>query len=151
MVVGTTPLGVSLLINVELRGKKRRAARLERKRLTPDFKVISHLVTFEVRSKVIFFAKIDVRLSFKGRYQQNQESYQYETLTGVFFVQVYTKLIVFIFFKEYYKHFIVFMEGRHHRSSPQGHRFSPTGGQGVAPPRAPASAPSGTLAYVRSV
>ena len=48
------PPGVSLLIDVELRGKNQRAARHERKRLVPDFKVIGHLVTFEVRSKVNF-------------------------------------------------------------------------------------------------
>ena len=54
MGVGTTPPGVSLLIDVELRGKNQRAARHERKRLVTNVKVIGHLVTFEVRSKVNF-------------------------------------------------------------------------------------------------
>ena len=46
------------------------------------------------------FAEIDDRLSFKERYRQKQETYQHETLTGVFVAQFYTRLTVFIFIDE---------------------------------------------------
>lgn len=45
-----TPLAISSLIELELRGKNRRASRDERKRLAPVFKVSGQPLTFEVRS-----------------------------------------------------------------------------------------------------
>ena len=48
--VGTTPLAVSPLIELELRGKNERVARRETKRLIYKLKVLGQPVTSEVRS-----------------------------------------------------------------------------------------------------
>ena len=44
------PLAVSPLIELELRGKNERVARDERKPMIPNFKVLGHWLTFQVRS-----------------------------------------------------------------------------------------------------
>ena len=46
----TLPLAVSPLIELELRGKNDRVARDERKPIIPNFKVLGHRLTFQVRS-----------------------------------------------------------------------------------------------------
>ena len=48
--VGTTPLAISFLIELERRGKNERVGRDERKRMVPKFKVLGQPVTSEVRS-----------------------------------------------------------------------------------------------------
>ena len=44
------PLAVSPLIELELRGTNDRVARDERKTMIPNFKILSHQLTFQVRS-----------------------------------------------------------------------------------------------------
>ena len=44
------PLAVSPLIELELRGKNERVGRDERKSMIPNFKVLGHRLTFQVRS-----------------------------------------------------------------------------------------------------
>ena len=50
VVGGTTPLAVSLLIELELRGKNERVARRETKRVIYKLKVLDQPVISEVRS-----------------------------------------------------------------------------------------------------
>ena len=44
------PLAVSPLIELEFRGKNERVARDERKPMIPNFKVLGHRLTLQVRS-----------------------------------------------------------------------------------------------------
>ena len=44
------PLAVRPLRELELRGKNERVARDERKPMIPDFKILGHQLTFQVRS-----------------------------------------------------------------------------------------------------